>query len=42
MAVQDEPGNPDAHFQLGRVLMKLGKVEEAREHLSQFERLREQ
>ena len=40
-AVKAEPGNPDAHFQLGRLLMKLGKVEEAREHLTQFERLRE-
>lgn len=40
-AVQAEPGNADAHFQLGRVLMKLGKVDEARVHLTQFERLRE-
>ncbi len=40
-AVRAEPDNADAHFQLGRVLMKLGKSDQARGHLSQFERLRE-
>lgn len=36
-----EPSNADAHYQLGRVLMKLGQEEQAREHLALFERLRE-
>jgi Flp pilus assembly protein TadD len=40
-AVQADPENADAHYQLGRVLMKLGRSDEARGHLSQFERLRE-
>ena len=40
-AIASDPGDADAHFQLGRILMKLGRSEEARRHLSQFERLRE-
>ena len=40
-AVRAEPRNANAHYQLGRVFMKLGKVDEAREHLSRFERFRE-
>ena len=39
--VLDEPGNADAHYQLGRVLMKLGQKDEGRKHLALFERLRE-
>ena len=40
-AVVAEPSNADAHYQLGRVLMKLGLEDEARKHLALFERLRE-
>ena len=40
-AVQADPDNADAHYQLGRVLMKLGESEAARRHLSRFETLRE-
>ncbi len=40
-AVEAEPHNSDAHYQLGRVLMKLGNSDEGRWHLSEFERLRE-
>lgn len=40
-AVLAAPSNANAHFQLGRVLMKLGLEEEARKHLVMFERLRE-
>lgn len=36
-----EPSNADAHYQLGRVLMKLGEEDQARKHLALFERLRE-
>ncbi len=36
-----EPTNADAHYQLGRVLMKLGQEDEARRRLTLFERLRE-
>lgn len=36
-----EPSNADAHYQLGRVLMKLGEEDQAREHLTLFERLRD-
>ena len=36
-----EPSNADAHYQLGRVLMKLGQEGPARKHLALFERLRE-
>lgn len=39
--VNAEPSNADAHYQLGRVLMKLGEEEQARRHLALFERLRE-
>ncbi len=35
-----EPDHADAHFQLGRVLMKRGLEGEARKHLAEFERLR--
>ena len=40
-AVLAEPSNADAHYQLGRVLMKLGLEDQARKHLALFERLRE-
>ena len=40
-ALRTDPDNADAHFQLGRVLMKLGQTQEGRRHLSRFERLRE-
>ncbi len=36
-----DPANADAHYQLGRLLMKLGQEDEARSHLMLFERLRE-
>ena len=39
--VREEPANADAHYQLGRVLMKLGQEDQARKHLTLFERLRE-
>ncbi|MND01016.1 Tetratricopeptide repeat protein [compost metagenome] len=39
-AIEEAPQDPDAHYQLGRVLLKLGKDEEARTHLEAFERLR--
>ena len=39
--VRAEPSNADAHYQLGRVLMKLGQEEQGRKHLALFERLRE-
>ena len=35
-----EPTNADAHYQLGRMLMRLGQEDEARRHLTLFERLR--
>ena len=41
VAVNAEPSNADAHYQLGRILMKLGLEDEARKHLALFERLRE-
>ena len=40
-AVKAEPRNADAHYQLGRLLMKLGNSHEGRRHLALFERLRE-
>lgn len=40
-AVLEEPTNADAHYQLGRVLMKLGLKDEGRKHLALFERFRE-
>ena len=40
-ALRTDPDNADAHFQLGRVLMKLGQTVEGRRHLARFERLRE-
>ena len=36
-----EPTHAEAHFQLGRILMRLGQKDEARKHLNLFERLRE-
>ena len=36
-----DPHNADGHYQLGRLLLKLGRKEEVREHLALFERLRE-
>ncbi len=41
-AVAAEPTNGDAHYQLGRLLLKLGKTEEGRRHLKRFEELKRQ
>jgi tetratricopeptide (TPR) repeat protein len=41
-AVQADPKNADAHYQLGRLLMKLGQREQAQVHLKEFESLRKQ
>lgn len=38
--IQADPGNADAHYQMGRLLTKLGKGEEARRHFQAFESLR--
>jgi len=35
-----DPKNADAHYQMGRLLLKSGKQDEARRHLQQFEALR--
>ena len=37
-----DPRNADAHYQMGRLLLKSGKQDEARQHLQQFEALRKQ
>jgi len=39
-AIQAHPDDSDAHYQLGRLLLKKGDRAEARKHLTQFERLR--
>jgi tetratricopeptide (TPR) repeat protein len=35
-----DPKNADAHYQMGRLLLKSGKQDEARRYLQQFEALR--
>jgi len=40
-AVAAEPDNADAHYQLGRLLMKMGEPKAGRQHLAEFERLRD-
>ena len=40
-AVKAEPDNADAHYQLGRLLMKMGETKAGRHHLAEFERLRD-
>ena len=40
--LQNNPTNADAHYQMGRLLLKLGKPEEARPHLQEFESLKKQ
>ncbi len=40
-AVKADPKDPDAHYQLGRLLLKQGKTAEARTHLELFERLKQ-
>jgi tetratricopeptide (TPR) repeat protein len=37
-----DPKNADAHYQMGRLLLKLGEREQARSHLRRFESLRRQ
>jgi len=39
--ISDEPSNADAHYQLGRLLLKTGDRAKAREHLLAFERLKQ-
>ena len=40
--IEADPRNADAHYQMGRLLMKLRKPEEARRHLELFESLKKQ
>ena len=38
--LENNPKNADAHYQMGRLLLKLGKPEQARPHLEEFESLK--
>ena len=38
--LRDNPKNADAHYQMGRLLLKLGNSDEARRHFEEFESLR--
>ena len=40
--LQNNPKNADAHYQMGRLLLKLGKPAEARPYLQEFESLKKQ